>query len=214
MQRALVLDIGGVVIRTPFEMLEVAEGARGLAPGSLGRRGPFDPAGDPEFDEVRTGTITERDYWQRRVDDAAPVLGIEPRFRAFMHVLYDLPEPMVVRPEVAALVDEVRAAGIRLGMLTNDLYDFHGRTWVERMEIFARADVLVDVSKHGVLKPDPAAFTVGIDAMGRAPEDLVFLDDQPVNVTGARKAGMEAHEVDVTRPGGAVAKARATLGLP
>lgn len=213
MQRALVLDVGGVVIRTPFELLEAAERTRGLAPGSLGRRGPFDPAGDPDFDEARTGTITERHYWQQRVDRAAPVLGIEPAFRAFMHVLYDLPEPMVVRPEVAALIDEVRAAGIRLGMLTNDLYDFHGRTWVERMGVLARAHVLVDVSRHGVLKPDPAAFAVGIDAMNRAPEDLVFLDDQPVNVAGARRAGMEAHEVDVTRPGEAVAKARATLGL-
>lgn len=213
MQRALVLDIGGVVIRTPFEMLETAERARGLPPGSLGRRGPFDPAGDPDFDEVRTGAITERDHWQRRVDHAASVLGIEPEFRAFMHVLYDLPEPAIVRPEIATLVDEVRAAGIRLGMLTNDLYDFHGRDWVERMEVLARADVLVDVSRHGVLKPDPAAFAVGIDAMGGAAEDLVFLDDQPVNVAGARKAGMEAHEVDVTRPAEAVSKARAALGL-
>ncbi len=211
--RALVLDVGGVVIRTPFELLDVAERRRGLDPGTLGPRGPFDPDGDHEFDRVRDGTLAERAYWQQRADRAAPVLDVPADIRSFMDVLYEAPPDEVVRPEVAELIDDVVDAGIPLGLLTNDLYDFHGTAWVERMGVFARADVLVDVSRHGVLKPDPQAFRLGIDAMGLPAEELLFLDDQPANAAGARAAGMGVIEVDVTRPGEAVAHARTALEL-
>lgn len=211
--RALVLDVGGVVIRTPFEMLDVAERHRGLASGSLGPRGPFDPDGDPAFDQVRGGELTERAYWRQRVDQAAPILGVPADLRSFMEVLFDAPPEDVVRPEIASLIDDVRAAGRPLGMLTNDLFDFHGEAWVERMGVFALADVLVDVSRHGLLKPDPAAFRVGIEALGLPAGDLLFLDDQPVNAAGARDAGMAVIEVDVTRPDEATVQARTTLEL-
>lgn len=213
MVRALMLDIGGVVIRTPFEMLDIAERRRGLAPGTLGPRGPFDADADEDFDRVRDGTLAERTYWQQRAERAAPVLDGPADFRSLMDVLYDVPPDEVVRPEVAALIEDVRDAGIPLCLLTNDLYDFHGAAWVERMGVFARADILVDVSRHGVLKPDPEAFRLGIDAMGVPPEDLLFLDDQPVNAAGARDAGMIVIDVDVTRPGDAVAHARDVLEL-
>ena len=44
--QALVLDFGGVVTRTLFETHPLTERALGLAPGTLGWRGPFDPASD------------------------------------------------------------------------------------------------------------------------------------------------------------------------
>ena len=44
--KALVLDFGGVVSKTLFETHDLSEKALGLAPGTLGWRGPFDPASD------------------------------------------------------------------------------------------------------------------------------------------------------------------------
>ena len=213
MPNHLLLDIGGVVIRSPFELLDRAEQRAGLAPGALGRRGPFDPDGDAEFDDVAHGELTERAYWQQRAARAAGLLGTAPDTRAFMRELFDLPEAEVVRPEVEALVDDALRTGRRVGLLTNDLIDFHGQAWVDRMTTFARVHVLVDVSQHGVLKPDPRAYRLGIDALGVPARDIVYLDDQPVNVTGARQAGFEAILVDVTDPAAAVAKARVALGL-
>lgn len=209
----LLLDIGGVVIRTPFELLAGAERRAGLPDGALGRRGPFDPDGDPEFDEVAQGTTTERAYWQVRADRAAPLLGVPPGMKPFMRLLFDLPEDAVVRPEMVALIDDTLAAGHRVGLLTNDLVDFHGKDWVDRLTIFTRAHALVDVSQHGVLKPAPEAYELGIDAMGVPASHIVYLDDQPVNVAGARAVGLEAIEVDVTDVGAAVARARGALVL-
>lgn len=209
----LLLDIGGVVIRTPFELLDGAERRAGLPDGVLGRRGPFDPDGDPEFDEVADGTTTERAYWQVRADRAAPLLGVQPGMQPFIRALFDVPEDEVVRPEMAALLDDTLAAGQGVGLLTNDLVDFHGKDWVDRIAIFTRAHALVDVSQHGVLKPSREAYQLGIDAMGVPADAIVYLDDQPVNVAGARAVGLEAIEVDVTDVDAAVAKARVALDV-
>jgi putative hydrolase of the HAD superfamily len=214
MARGLLLDIGGVLIRTPFELLETAERRRGLPVGALGPRGIFDLAADPEFRQVRDGTLAERAYWARRAERAAGVLDIAPDTRAFMQVLYDLEEDAIVRPEVAGLAADARAAGITVGLLTNDLVDFHGDDWVARISVFHTVDVLVDGSITGDLKPAPEAFRHAIDALGLPPAEIVFVDDQPVNVAGARAIGLQAIEMDVTDPAAAVAAARALLGVP
>jgi HAD superfamily hydrolase (TIGR01509 family) len=44
----------------------------------------------------------------------------------------------------------------------------------------------------GVLKPDKAAFSHVLNNRGVAPEEILFLDDNPGNVSAARKIGMNA----------------------
>ena len=44
----------------------------------------------------------------------------------------------------------------------------------------------------GVLKPDEAAFTHVLDDLGVAPEAILFFDDNPGNVSAAKKMGMNA----------------------
>jgi putative hydrolase of the HAD superfamily len=214
MARALLLDVGGVVICTPFELLAPTERRRGLEPGALGPRGPFDLAGDPQFQDVQAGRLTERDYWARRAELAAPLLDTPPDTRAFMQVLFDAPEEQIVRPEVRDLLEDARTAGVPVGLLTNDLRDFHGRVWVERMRVFAAVDTTIDGSVTGVLKPDPRAYGLALEALGVPAADVVFLDDQPVNVRGATAVGMPVVPVDVTAPAAAVATARELLRLP
>jgi putative hydrolase of the HAD superfamily len=211
--RGLLLDIGGVLIRTPFELLDPTERRLGLLPGALGSRGLFARDPDEEFAQVASGELTERAYWERRAESAAPMLGTAPDTRSFMQVLFDHPPGQIVRPEAATLLADARAAGLRTGLLTNDLYDFHGDDWVASIPVFHTVDALVDVSQHGVLKPDPRAYALGVEAMGLEPGELLFLDDQPVNAAAARTSGLEVIQVDVTAPADGIAKARAALGL-
>jgi putative hydrolase of the HAD superfamily len=212
--RGLLLDIGGVLIRTPFELLGPTERRLGLAPGALGSRGLFATEPDEVFAQVANGELTERAYWKQRAEAAASLLGTTPDTRSFMQALFDLPPAEVVRQDAAALLADARAAGLRTGLLTNDLYDFHGDEWVASIPVFHTVDALVDVSQHGVLKPDARAYQLGIEAMGLEAGELLFLDDQPVNVAAARGSGLAVIEIDVTAPGDGFAKARAALGLP
>ena len=45
-------------------------------------------------------------------------------------------------------------------------------------------------------KPDPEIYGLVAADLGRAPAEVVFFDDGPENVEGARAAGMEAHRVE------------------
>ncbi len=201
-----------MVIRTPFELLSAAERAAGLAEGALGPRGVFSLDDDPAYQQVRAGTLRERDYWAQRAAAAAPLLGTPPDTAAFMRRLFDLPDERVLRTETLALIDEVAAAGVRIGLLTNDVGDFHGNGWIESKPFFGQVAAMVDGSETGVLKPAAAAFEHGIAALGLPRERIVFVDDQPANVAGARAIGLPTVQFDVTDPPGSAAQVRAALG--
>lgn len=66
---------------------------------------------------------------------------------------------------------------------------------------------------EGILKPDPRIYRLAAGRLGTRCQDVVFLDDQPVNLAGAANVGMTALAVDVTDPGTSFARARELIGL-
>jgi putative hydrolase of the HAD superfamily len=98
-------------------------------------------------------------------------------------------------------------------MHTNDLTSFHNREWIDRMTILREFDVMVEGRTDGVYKPDPEAYLLMVERMGMTPEEIVFIDDQPVNIDGAQEVGMVCVYLDPTDPDPAYARARELLGL-
>lgn len=47
----------------------------------------------------------------------------------------------------------------------------------------------------GMLKPDPEVFEHVVQSLACKPASILFLDDNTINVTGARKIGMAAYQV-------------------
>ena len=84
---------------------------------------------------------------------------------------------------------------------------------MQALEILRSMDLLVDATHTGILKPDPRSYALGCEALGLAPRNVVFLDDQRRNVEGARRAGLDAVWFDVTRPAASYAEAERRLGL-
>ena len=209
--KALLLDFGGPVLRTPFELLRGGEVRAGLARGSLGWTGPFDPLADVEWRRMQRGDITEREYWQRRADEFAALTGREASFRGLMDVLFAGAEDELVRPEARDAVALAKRAGLSVAVLTNDMRAFHGDEWVARMSILGEMDVVVDGSVEHVLKPDPRIYRLAAERLGVDAEDCLFVDDQPGNVDGARAVGMPALWFDVTAPGTSYATVVSTL---
>ena len=78
--------------------------------------------------------------------------------RALMDRFYELPEHEWLCAATIELMTDAKAAGLRLGALTNDMTAFHGPEWVARQEHLKLFDVIVDASLTGVMKPDPRAF--------------------------------------------------------
>jgi putative hydrolase of the HAD superfamily len=198
----LLLDFGGPVLLTPFELVDKA--AETLGP--LLWRGPFDTSTDPEYVSWQAGQITEREYWSIRGEP----YGLD--LPGLMRHFYEPPGDYLVRPQMADLVNRQRAAGRVVGMLTNDLNAFHDAEWRAGISVIGQFDFIVDGSITGYLKPDPRAFQLALEAFGSpTPGDVVFVDDQKSNVRGAQAVGLTAVHFDPTDPAGSLERIEAAL---
>jgi putative hydrolase of the HAD superfamily len=211
--RGLLLDIGGVVHRTGIHLVgRLADRKPAMKP-VLDRIGGIASDRDELWQQVMRHQVTEREYWARRAAELGSAVGQTWDTRDLMDRFYQLPEQEWRCAGTIELMTDAKAAGLRVGALTNDMTAFHGPEWVTRQEHLKLFDVIVDASLTGVMKPDPAAFRAGIEALGLPAEQIVFLDDMPWNVEGARRAGMTAVRVPWDDPAPAIDTARDLLGL-
>ena len=198
----LLLDFGGPVLLTPFELAGKAEQTLGPIPW----RGPFDHGSDLEYVRWQRGEITERDYWTVRADQ----YGLDTV--SLMRHFYEPPGDYLVRPEMAELVARHRALGRVVGVLTNDMDAFHGPEWKDGISVVRQFDFIVDGSITGFLKPDPRAFRLALDALGNPdPADVVFVDDQRSNLRGAEAVGISTVYFDPTDAVGSIERIEAAL---
>jgi putative hydrolase of the HAD superfamily len=213
---ALLLDYGGVVSRSTFELLPQLAGRHPQVAGALRRRGPLGAEHDELWDRMMAREITEREYWSRRAAEFGRAFGADWDVRDLMAWLEDgeISEAERIRPQAAELVADAQSAGVLVGVLSNDLAAFHDDDWLDRQQVLKQVDVVVDGSVTGVLKPDPRIYLTAADRLGTAPERVVFIDDIAWNVAGAQAVGMTACLLDLAEPGAAFGLARKGLGLP
>lgn len=210
MIEALLLDFGGVVLRTPFELVPGFLAARGVDGSTLAWRGPFDLGADPLFTRVLDGSLAERDYWRLRSDEVSALLGADYPHPP-LHAVFERDEADLIRPEWVELIAEQQDRGRQVAILTNDLTHFHPQEWVDRMTILHRVDHLIDLSHTAFRKPDPRGFELAAATLGAAPATILFVDDQPVNLAGAVEVGMPYVRFDPTDVAASMSEVRACL---
>lgn len=195
-------------------MRAIGERNLGLEPGSLSFTGPFDPDADSDWCTFQSGGMNEREYWALQAQRVSELTGRPADMHSMMTPLYEASEVELVRPGAVQLIHDAKEAGVLVGVHTNDLTAFHNAEWLERMTILNEFEVMVDGRTDGVYKPDAAAFELMIERMGMNAQDIVFIDDQPVNIEGGKVMGMLCVHFDPTNPEPAYAQARQLLGLP
>ena len=79
-------------------------------------------------------------------------------------------------------------------------------------QVLALFDVVVESSRAGVRKPDPAIYRMICDELGVEPGEAVFLDDLGINLKPARAMGMTT--IKVVDPAVALAELEAVVGFP
>jgi putative hydrolase of the HAD superfamily len=96
-----------------------------------------------------------------------------------------------VQPGTAESLSRLRAAGLRLGIVSNS--DGRVEQALTAAGLRDYFDVVVDSGVVGMEKPDPAIFRAALDALGVAPEEALYVGDlYEVDIVGARAAGMDA----------------------
>ena len=74
--------------------------------------------------------------------------------------------------------------------------DAHARDWRSRYRTeLAPFETIFASSEIGMRKPDAQAFGYVCEAIGTSPQHTIFLDDTLENVRGARASGLEARHV-------------------
>jgi len=206
---ALILDFGGVISRTMFEQHRQTERVLGLPPGTLQWRGPFAPEGDALWRRMLAGEITERDYWRTRAREVGELIGETWNdVVSFVRRVRGDDLDQVLRPEALDTIRRLKAAGVKLAVLSNELDLFYGRGTSDRIAALRMMDAIIDATHTGILKPDPRAYHEALNALRVEPGEAVFVDDQAVNVQGAEGVGIAAVAFDVRDPAASFAHVR------
>lgn len=212
-KRCLILDFGGVIVKTMFELQDFAEEVLGLPAGTLTWKGPFAPDEDKLWGAMQRDEITERDYWRTRAREIGELVGEKWDPAAMVGRIRAADPERSIRPEAREVIARAKRAGCVVAVLSNELEMFYGKELLARLSVMRDIDHVVDATHTKILKPDPRAYQLCLEAAGVAAENAVFVDDQLRNAKGAERAGIAAVHLDVRDPAGSFNKAAEILGI-
>ncbi|MFF0558216.1 HAD family hydrolase [Streptomyces sp. NPDC004266] len=205
---AVVLDYGGVLTVPVRESIAAWTEADGIEPGSFSRAlktwmSRDAPAGTPVH-RLETGELTVAEFDALLAAELTTVDGrpVDP-----VGVLSRLFAGMRPDPAMFALVEELRALGVRVALLSNSW----GNTY-PRERIDGLLDPVVISGEVGLRKPEAPIYELTLARLGVAAGSAVFVDDAEPNVLGARAVGMRAH-LHVDAPSTRAALAALVPGL-
>ncbi|MCB8985623.1 MAG: HAD family phosphatase [Ardenticatenaceae bacterium] len=199
MIRAVIFDIGGVLIRTTDHRPRRAWDARlGLAPGES----EAVVFGSEMGTKAQRGTITDEALWdwvgQHLGLDQANLTVFRQDFWAGDVLDTDLVDFIrTLRPRYQTAVISNATDGLRVSL-------------TDQYQIADAFDLIVTSAEEKIAKPEPEIFIRTLARLGRAPEEAVFVDDFAHNIEAARALGL--HTIRF-RPGVDVPAELAQMGV-
>ncbi|HEY6318994.1 MAG TPA: HAD-IA family hydrolase [Acidimicrobiia bacterium] len=206
--RAVIFDLGGVVLPSPLDTFRAYEARHGLPRRFLsevvlagGESGAWS-----RFERGELGP----DEFARVFERECAAAGGQVDVTALLGEVATGAGP---RPAMIAALRAIRAHGLRTAALTNNWRADDGAAVGERhSDLFDAFDVVVESAVEGLRKPDPRIYELACERLGVAPGDAVFLDDLGVNLKPARALGMAT--IKVAEPDVALAELAEVLGFP
>lgn len=186
---AVLFDFTGVLTGSPWAAIGGIGDKDGLSHDEVlaFMLGPYDQDTDHPMHQLERGEIELMAY-VTDVQARADAAGLELDFNRLRTLMSDLP----VYDQMVARIRELRAAGLRTALITNNIREA-GDQWRSKVPLDELFDVVIDSSAVGLRKPNPAIFLLALEQLGGVdPARAVFLDDHPGNVAGAEAVGMRA----------------------
>lgn len=199
--RAVFWDFGGVILTSPFEAFNEYEADHGLPTDFIRSVNAVDP------DTNAWARIERRELSPDEFDvafaDESERLGHRVPGADVLALLGG-----AVRPEMVVALDRVIDAGYVTACLTNNVA---GDPRPDVAEVMDRFHHVVESSKVGCRKPEPAFYTQACELAGVVADEVVFLDDLGINLKPARAMGMTT--IKVLGADQALGELEAVLGL-
>lgn len=200
--RAVLFDLGGVVVGSPLHAIAAYEEELGIPSGSVNRvvigTGPTGA-----WSRLERGELTLEPFYEA-FDRECAAAGCALSARTLMERVAGATAP---RPAMLAAIRRIRQQGLIAGAITNNWVAEEGSAGSLR-HVF---DLVVESAIEGMRKPDPRIFHIACERLGIQATDAVFLDDIGANLKTARSLGMTT--IKVVEPDAALAELEALLGL-
>jgi epoxide hydrolase-like predicted phosphatase len=174
---ALLIDWGGVLTTNLFASFQAHCLRAEIDPHKLLGRFRRDPEARELLIALETGALAEESFEAQ----LAALLEVEPD--GLIDGLFAGVEP---DPAMVAAVREARAGGVRTALVSNS-WGVHRYPQDMFDELF---DGVVISGEEGIRKPAKRMYELGAQRAGVAPEECVFVDDLPFNLTPAQELGM------------------------
>jgi len=202
--RAVIFDLGGVVLGSPLEAIAAYERETGLPEGFVNR---------VVVESGRAGAWSRLERGELGLDAFYPAFegdcaarGGRVCGRTLMERVHASAQP---RPAMLDAVQRIRTRGLRAAALTNNWLSAEGDG---AHTLRPRFDVFIESSLLGLRKPDPRIYRYTCELLAAEPGDVVFLDDIGANLKPARRLGMTT--LKVTDPAASLRELEALLGFP
>jgi putative hydrolase of the HAD superfamily len=183
MIKAIVFDYGKVISLPPDPAI-----VERLASMAGVEAGLFEPLLWDLRGEYDRGTIDAREYYGH-LFSRLKVRPDEKTIGAMIEM--DLNSWKNVNPGTVKLMEDVKAAGLLLGILSNMPHDFLAFARKE-IPLFSLPDVGLFSCEVNLIKPEAAIYQKLLSLLKCAPEELVFFDDMKDNVKSAAALGINA----------------------
>lgn len=158
-------------------------------------------AEEKHFAEWRRGEIEHSEQRRRRMRAFLPVVGqivgtdreLELAFESYLEAYRAC---WVGFADVDEAVEAVRGRGLATGVLTNGTRELQ-EAKLAHLGLLGSIGPVVCAAEIGVAKPHPNAFRAACDAVATPPGQVLYVgDEHPVDILGARAAGLQAVLVD------------------
>lgn len=201
--RALIFDVGGVLVRTedPTPRQQLA------AKLNLSVRALYDVAfGGNTWKQVQLGRVADDEHWQavgRRLGLAWP-----DEVHAFREAFFEGDQ---LDRELIELIVRLRDH-YKMALLSNAPANLRRRIvdgWGIPPDTF---DAIVISAEQGVMKPDPEIYRVVLARLDVAPHEAIFVDDFVENIAAARALGIQV--IHFTSPEALVKELKSRIDVP
>lgn len=202
--RAVIFDLGGVVLGSPLQAIADFEREREIPLGFVNRL-VVETGADGAWARHERGELETEIFMRefaRECREAGQTLSTRELFQRMAEV-------SEARPRMLEAIRRIRAQGLLAAALTNnfpsDAEDRGGRALRGHFDEFFESSAL------GLHKPDPRIYHHACQALGVEPAESIFLDDIGRNLKTARTLGMAT--IKVEDPDRALAELEEMLGF-
>jgi epoxide hydrolase-like predicted phosphatase len=185
---AVLFDYGGVMTTPVGDSIRAWHMADGIDPASFTRtlKQWLSRTVDWEtpIHRLETGDISIEEFEEAFASELTTIDGATPVAAGILGRMFAGMRP---DPQMFAMVDELHACGVRVGLLSNSWGNMYPRDRIDGL-----FDPVVISGEIGLRKPQAAIYQHALELLDVPAGRVLFVDDAEPNIIGAQSVGLRA----------------------